>query len=74
MAGGHHDRRGEDMLSVRQAMTIPSGLVDLSHTGERIVEMANTFQLVADGLGLNNGITDRRRRLHTHPLGLRNNP
>ena len=58
----------KDMLSARQAVTTPSGLVFPSRTGERIVEMSNTFQLVADGLGLNNGVTDRRQKVVFHSL------
>jgi integrase len=58
----------KDMLLARQAVTIPSGLVFPSRTGERIVEMSNTFQLVADGLGLNNGVTDRRQKVVFHTL------
>jgi len=56
----------KDMLAARQTVTIPSGLVFPSRTGERIVEMSNTFQLVADGLGLNNGVTDRRQKVVFH--------
>jgi len=58
----------KDMLAARQAGTIPSGLVFPSRTGERIVEMSNTFQLVTDGLGLNNGVTDRRQKVVFHTL------
>ena len=56
----------KDMLAARQAVTILSGLVFPSRTGERIVEMSNTFQLVADGMGLNNGVTDRRQKVVFH--------
>lgn len=58
----------KDMLSARQAGMPPSGFVFPSRTGERIMEMSNTFQLVADGLGLNNGVTDRRQKVVFHTL------
>ncbi|WP_029459927.1 tyrosine-type recombinase/integrase [Solidesulfovibrio alcoholivorans] len=58
----------KDMLSARQTGRLPSGLVFPSRTGERIVEMSNTFQLVADGLGLNNGVIDRRQKVVFHTL------
>lgn len=58
----------KDMLSARQTGRLPSGLVFPSRTGERIVEMSNTFQLVADGLGFNSGVTDRRQKVVFHTL------
>lgn len=58
----------KDMLAARQAGMPPSDLVFPSRTGERIMEMSNTFQLVADGLGLNNGVTDRRQKVVFHTL------
>ncbi len=54
--------------SGRRAVSGPDALVFPSRKGTRIVEVSNVFQKVADSIGLNNGVTDRRQKVVFHTL------
>jgi len=56
------------MLEGRKKHAAHAVLVFPSRTGERIGEMSNTFQIIVDRLGLNDGVTDRRQKVVFHTL------
>ncbi len=56
------------MLEDRKNHAAHAMLVFPSRTGERIGEISNTFQIVVDSLGLNDGVTDRRQKVVFHTL------
>ncbi len=56
------------MLEGRKEHAAHAVLVFPSRTGERIGEMSNTFQIIVDRLGLNDGVTDRRQKVVFHTL------
>lgn len=46
----------------------PGELVFVSRTGKRITAISDTFQRSVDALGLNDGVTDSRKRVWFHTL------
>ncbi|MGE4194633.1 MAG: tyrosine-type recombinase/integrase [Pseudodesulfovibrio sp.] len=44
------------------------GLVFPDRKGKKRVEVSNVFQIVADSIGMNNGVTDRRQKVVFHTL------
>lgn len=60
--------KAKAMLEGRKEHAAHAVLVFPSRTGERIGEMSNTFQIVVDRLGLNDGVTDRRQKVVFHTL------
>ncbi len=59
----------EAMLTARLAeRTNLHGLVFPDRNGKKRVEVSNVFKIVADAIGMNNGVTDRRQKLVFHSL------
>ncbi|WP_235956896.1 tyrosine-type recombinase/integrase [Fundidesulfovibrio magnetotacticus] len=57
------------MIQARAAERMDAhGLVFPDRNGKKRVEVSNVFQIVADSLGMNDGITDRRQKLVFHSL------
>lgn len=50
------------------ARSDPHGLVFPDRYGKKRVEVSNVFQIVANSIGMNNGVTDRRQKIVFHTL------
>ncbi|MFZ5426117.1 MAG: tyrosine-type recombinase/integrase [Thermodesulfobacteriota bacterium] len=62
----------EDVVAMIQARVAERqhahGLVFPDRNGKKRVEVSNVFQIVADSIGINNGVTDRRQKVVFHTL------